>query len=112
MGVSDAALDALIVAEQTLLDTLDGTDAVAILHATTDLALALRPLQQQGAVVVGADTRRRLQHALRLAEAARARVNILADLTQQRLSALRERQTRGNVATYAAHGSTPRMVLR
>lgn len=82
------SLDALIAAERALIAALDADDVAAIERTTTDYANALRHVRGGGAWAAAPELRARVVEALRLADAARARVNLLVDRTRQRLALL------------------------
>jgi predicted lipoprotein len=84
--VNIVALDTLIAAEKALIAALDGDDAAAIERGTTAYAGALDAVRGQTGWTGTAETKAKLAEARMLADAARARVNILADRTRQRLS--------------------------
>ncbi len=81
-------IDALIASERALIAALDADDVAAIERTTTDYANVLRHVQGAGAGWAAPELRARIVEALRLADAARARVNLLVDRTRQRLTLL------------------------
>lgn len=94
-------LDQVISRQDQLILALDERDADAIETATARLADALRALGAEGAVY---DTPpQRVDHALRQAQAARIRVNVLADWTRQRIDRLSEIRS-GSTLTYSNKG--------
>lgn len=99
------SLEQVIDRQGQLIDALDARDAEAIEAASLELAEALRVLGAEGAVYDVAP--QRIDHALRQAQAARIRANILADWTRQRIDRLSEIRS-GSAVTYSKKGvSTP-----
>lgn len=82
------ALDRVIACQDEMIEALDRRDAEAIEIATAALAEALRALRGEGAVYAMDEAR--IDLALRKADAARIRVNILSDWTRQRIDHLSE----------------------
>ena len=88
----------VIACQGQLIDALDARDAGAIELATVQLADALGALGAEGAfydVEAG-----RVDHAMRQANAARIRVNVLSDWTRQRIDRLAEIRS-GSTPTYS-----------
>lgn len=94
-------LERVIARQEQLINALDARDANAIEAATVELADALRTLGAEGAVYKIAP--QRVDHALRQAQAARIRVNVLADWTRQRIDRLFELRS-GTPPTYSNKG--------
>lgn len=90
-------LEHVIECQQRLIEALDARDAAALESATAHLSEALAGLRANGAVY-GAEPAR-VNHAMKQAQAARIRVNVLADWTRQRIDRLAEVR-RGPTATY------------
>ena len=86
--MNDLSIDALIAAERALIAALDADDVVVIERTTTAYANALRHLSGAGTCAAAPELRGRIAEALRLADTARARVNLLVDRTRQRLALL------------------------
>jgi hypothetical protein len=82
------ALDRVVACQDEMIEALDRRDAEAIELATIALAEALHGLAGQGAVYAGDEAQ--IDLALRKADAARIRVNILSDWTRQRIDQLSE----------------------
>ena len=82
------ALDSLIAAQETLLRALDGDEAQAIDDALGDFRNALEAIRAIGGWRDTPGVVARITQALQLAEAARARINYLADRTRRRLDRL------------------------
>jgi hypothetical protein len=100
--VTGTDVDRVIAAQAALIAALDASDVAAIEAATTTLSGLLTALRSSGAVV-GAP-RERVDHALRQSDAARTRINYLADRTRQRLDRLAERRGGRRPATYDSLG--------
>jgi len=100
--VTDIDVDRVIAAQASLIAALDAGDVAAIEVATTALSNMLTALRAGGAVVDA--SRERVDHALRQSDAARTRVNFLADRTRQRLDRLAERRGGRRPATYNSLG--------
>lgn len=95
-------VDRVITAQAALIGALDTGDVAAIEAATRTLSGVLTALRSTGAVV-GA-SRERVDYALRQSDAARTRVNYLADHTRQRIDRLAERRGGRRSATYDSLG--------
>ena len=102
--MSAAALDTLIAAERALIAALDGNDPRAIERATTDYAAAVSVVRSCGAWRSLPDVKDRVNEAMALADAARTRVNVLADLTRRRLSRLTRAAGRDMGIGYTRNG--------
>jgi hypothetical protein len=84
--VTDADIDNVISAQAALIAALDAGDVAAIETMTATLSQLLAAMRGSGAV---ANVRReRVDHALKQTEAARTRVNYLADRNRGRLDRL------------------------
>lgn len=94
-------LEEVISRQEQLILALDARDPAAIETATVELADALRALGAEGAVYGTAP--QRVDHALRQAQAARIRVNVLSDWTRQRIDRLSEIRS-GSALTYSNKG--------
>ena len=97
-------LDHVIACQERLISALDSRNAAALEAATAELADALTQLRANGAVYQTDSNR--LDHALRQSEAARIRVNVLADWTRQRIDRLAEYRGTGGGA-YGRTGLSP-----
>ncbi|RST31552.1 hypothetical protein HMF7854_12420 [Sphingomonas ginkgonis] len=82
------ALERVIDCQERLIEALDQRDVSAISIASTDLAGALETLS--GSDALDRADEARLDRAVRQAEAARIRVNVLSHWTRQRLERLGE----------------------
>ena len=91
------SLEHVIDCQQRLIEALDARDAAALEDATLELANALGALNANGAVYDVEPTR--LGFAMKQAQAARIRVNVLSDWTRQRIDRLAEVRS-GPSATY------------
>lgn len=94
MPLGLAALDELFSAFEELRVALDGTDVAAIDAAAARVSRSAAAVRAIGAWRADGAIRERVTALLPLIEAARVRINLLADHAGQRLSLL------------AAHGST------
>jgi hypothetical protein len=95
-------IEGVITAQATLIAAIDAGDVAAIEAATAALSRMLSAVRASGAV---ADVSRdRVDHALKQTEAARTRVNYLADRTRQRLDRLAEIRGNRRPATYNSAG--------
>ncbi len=100
MGSSD--VEAVIAAQAALIAALDGGDVAMIERATAALSETLDAVRGKGGVHdVG---RHRVDHALAQSEAARMRVNFMADRTRQRLDRLAARRGVRTRDTYTKRG--------
>lgn len=90
-------LEHVIDCQQRLIEALDARDAAALERATVDLSDALSVLKANGAVYDVEPAR--LGLAMKQAQAARIRVNVLSDWTRQRIDRLAEVRS-GPSATY------------
>jgi hypothetical protein len=95
-------IDGLIAAQGSLIAALDVGDVGAIEAATAAMSRVLAVMRADGAVNCVA--RDRVDHALKQSDAARTRVNYLADSTRQKLDRLGERRGVPRPPTYNATG--------
>lgn len=86
--MSIEALDRLIASQEALIGALDGDEAHRIDTALAGFTAALEGVRRDGAWYDTPDIAIRLAHALQLADAARGRVNYLADRTRRQLDHL------------------------
>jgi hypothetical protein len=86
--MSEAALLRVTNAQSALIAALDSCELQALETANQELADALAALQAEGAWRERAELRDTLIHAIKSADAARARVNFLADANRRRLEHL------------------------
>jgi hypothetical protein len=86
--MSGAAVEMLIAREEALIAALDGQNIAAIEGATRAMGDALAHVAAAGGWQTRPELGVRLVQALRLAEAARGRLNYLADRTRRQLDRL------------------------
>jgi hypothetical protein len=99
--VVDRSIEAVISAQAALIAALDAGQVSEIEAATDAMGHALVMLRSN---TVKPGGRARLDHALRQVEAARIRVNYLADRNRQKLARCAERRGLRAVTTYTATG--------
>jgi hypothetical protein len=95
-------VETLITAQAALIAALDSRDAAAIEATTRALADAVAALRTQDTWRENGDVRERLSHALKQTDAARIRINYLADWTRQRIDSIAELRGGGSAQTYAS----------
>ncbi len=95
--MTTALIEQLIAAQATLIAALDTRDAVAIEQATQALGSSVAALRGQDAWRESGDMRERVSLALKQTDAARIRINYLADWTRQRIDGIA--QLRGGAPT-------------
>jgi len=86
--MSEAAIEGLIAAQEALVGALDRDDAPAIERALGDFRAALAPVRALRGEKPPPELRDRFARALMLVDAARVRVNFLADRTRRQLDRL------------------------
>ncbi|PTQ08152.1 hypothetical protein CLG96_15690 [Sphingomonas oleivorans] len=86
--MSEAALGQLIDCQTTLIEALDGNDPAALEAAIADFARAVENVRAISAWHETPEIAQHLLHALQLADAARARVNYLADRNRRSIERL------------------------
>ena len=86
--MSDAAVARLIEGSEHLVRALDDGGPEVVEHATARVAQAAAELAASGAWRTRPDLKERLLHARALLDAARARINFLADHAARRLDRL------------------------
>lgn len=86
--MSEAALDSLVVSSEALIAALDANDIDAIEAALPALRRSVETLKSTGAQNWAPVLRARVEQALTVSDAARARIRYLSDRTQQRLDML------------------------
>jgi hypothetical protein len=100
--MTETDIEGVIAAQAALIAALDAGDVAAIEGTTTTLSRLLLAIRSSGAPAgVRHD---RVDHALRQTDAARARVNYLADRNRQRLDRLAERRGARRPSTYNSTG--------
>ncbi|MDH7639629.1 hypothetical protein [Sphingomonas oryzagri] len=105
--MSTAALEALIAEQKALIAALDGDDVEGIARSTAAVEDALLRINALKPRFVGNDTKALAQEAMALTEAARVRVNVLADMTSRRLGRLAAATGKGKATQ--TYGRTGRM---
>ena len=86
--MSKAAIDSLIESSEALIAALDRHDIDAIEGALTLFGESVRQVKSSGGWQRSPELSARVRDALKLADAARTRVRVLADRTQQRIDLL------------------------
>ena len=86
--MSEAALNRLTAASEGLIAALDKGNAAAVEEATQRFANAIDEVRSIGGWHGSPEIIAKLQHAMKLAEAARARVNYLTDINRRRFELL------------------------
>ena len=86
--MSEAALNRLTQASEGLILALDKGSAEAVEEATRVFSEALKDVQAIGGWRGSPEIIEKLQYAMKLADAARARVNYLTDINRRRFEAL------------------------
>lgn len=100
MGSSD--VEAVIAAQAALIAALDGGNVEAIEQTTAALSGLLVKIRAEGAV--HDIDRHRVDHALKQSDAARTRVNFLADRNRERIDRLAARRGIERRETYTKRG--------
>ena len=86
--MNEAAVDGLIVSSEALIAAFDAHDIEAIEAALPAFGQSIAALKSPGVLHKTPGLSARLAEAMKLADAARARVRYLADRTQQRIDML------------------------
>lgn len=86
--MSETALNQLTEASEGLIRALDKGSADAVEQATQRFSKALAEVQSIGGWRGSPEVIEKLQYAMKLADAARARVNYLTDINRRRFEAL------------------------
>lgn len=86
--MSEIVLDRLTHAAEGLIDALDKGNAQAVEEATRRFSDAIDTVRAVGGWHGSPEIIEKLQHAMKLADAARARVNYLADINRRRFDML------------------------
>jgi hypothetical protein len=105
--VSTAALEELVREQRALITALDGDDVEGISRHTAGMDAALVRIRALNPRIVSNDARKLAEEAKALADAARVRVNVLADMTSRRLARLAAATGKGNAAP--VYGRTGRL---
>jgi hypothetical protein len=107
--VSTAPLEALVHEQRQLIAALDADDVDAIGRHTAAVEEALVRIRSLDGGFTGADAERLAAEAMTLTDAARVRVNVLADMTARRLTRLAVATGKGKTApTYGRTGRLAR----
>jgi len=103
--MSIAPLEALVDAQRQLLAALDADDVDAIGRHTAAVEQTLVLVRGVSPRFMTAETKQLATEAMTLTEAARVRVNVLADMTARRITRLAVATGKGNAApTYGRTG--------
>jgi hypothetical protein len=105
--MSTAPLEALLREQRALIAALDADDADGITRHTAAVEQALVRIRALEPRIIGADAKRLAAEAVTLADAARVRINVLADLTARKLDRLAAATGKGQPA--ATYGRTGRL---
>ncbi len=103
--MSTAPLEALVREQRALISALDADDVEAIAHATAaveDVLVRIRALNPR---FTSAEAKQLATEAMTLTDAARIRVNVLADMTSRRIARLAAATGKGKATqTYGRTG--------
>jgi hypothetical protein len=102
--MSLTALERLEGAHEKLIEALDANDAEAIERRVEALRNAISEVRSMGGWRETPELKTRARRIAQLGEAARIRVNILTDMTRQRLDLLASARGDFRPGTYAPHG--------
>lgn len=103
--MSTAALEALLREQRALIVALDADDVDGISRHTAGMDEALVRIRSLAPKFVGHEAKALVEEAITLADAARVRVNVLADMTSRRLARLAAATGKGNATpTYGRNG--------
>jgi len=103
--VSKALLETLLDEQRALIAALDADDVDAIARHSAGVGDAVAGVRAHPERFSGPEAKALAEEALALADTARARVNVLADLTSRRLTRLAVATGKGNAApTYGRNG--------
>ncbi|MEY2927719.1 MAG: hypothetical protein RL367_2196 [Pseudomonadota bacterium] len=94
-------VDHLIDCQAALIAALDARDATRIEAATVALATAIQLVKAQDVWRSATGGREKLDHAIRQSDAARMRVNYLANTTRQRIDQLGQLRSGNAPTTYS-----------
>lgn len=86
--MSEIVLDRLTGAAEGLIDALDKGNAQSVEEATRRFTDAIDAVRAVGGWHASPTIVEKLQHAMKLADAARARINYLADINRRRFDML------------------------
>jgi len=102
--MSEAAVTALIDAEEALIDALDRDEIESLETAVRAFGRAVEVVRAAGAWHARPELPDKIKHALKLAEAAGARVNFLSDRNRRRLDMLNGAAGKPCATAYTRHG--------
>lgn len=103
--MSTAPLEALIAAQRGLIAALDADDVDGISTQTVAVDDALVRIRALNPRFTSSEAKALVSEAIVLADAARVRVNVLADMTSRRLARLATATGKGNATpTYGRNG--------
>jgi hypothetical protein len=103
--VSTTPLEALIREQKALISALDSDDVAAIELHTASVDAALVRVRASGVRAGNAQAKQLAEEARTLADAARVRLNVLADMTSRRLTRLAAATGKGDASpTYGRTG--------
>lgn len=103
--MSTAPLEALIIAQRALIAALDADDVDGISTQTAAVDDALVRIRALAPRFTSNEAKSLVGEAIVLADAARVRVNVLADMTSRRLARLATATGKGNASpTYGRNG--------
>ncbi|WP_298688908.1 hypothetical protein [uncultured Sphingomonas sp.] len=107
--MSTAPLEALVREQRLLIAALDADDVDAIGRYTATVEEALVRIRSLDGALTSAEAKRLAAEAMSLTDAARVRVNVLADMTARRLTRLAVATGKGKTApTYGRTGRIAR----
>ena len=103
--MSTAPLEALIVTQKALIAALDSDDVAGIARETAAVEDALVRIRALRPRFTGSDAKALVEEAMALTDAARVRVNVLADMTSRRIARLAAATGKGKATqTYGRTG--------
>ncbi len=103
--MTTAPLEALISEQRALIAALDRDDVEAIAQHTAGVDEALVRIRALAPRFTGSEAKALVEESMRLADAARVRVNVLADMTSRRLARFAAATGKGNAnPTYGRNG--------
>jgi orotidine-5'-phosphate decarboxylase len=107
--VSNAPLETLVQEQQALIAALDNDDVTAIARHTDTVQDAILRIRALNPRFAGTEAKRLIDESITLADAARVRINVLADLTSRKLTRLAATTGKGNAnPTYGRNGRLAR----
>ncbi len=106
--MSTASLEALVREQRALIAALDADDVEAIGRHTDAMNEVLLRIRALGPRFAGTGARTLVEESLVLADAARVRINVLADITARRIGRLAAAMGKGGQHTYGRSGKIGR----